>query len=44
MFPRLQVNESVVVARVDERGEDMVLIPPVDELCGQEYTLKDRTK
>ena len=41
---RRQADERVVGARIDEEGEGMLRIPPVDELFGQEAIPKERTK
>ena len=41
---RQQAVARVVGARIDEEGEGMVSIPPVDECFGQEVIQKERTK
>ena len=41
---QLQADERFVGAQMHGQGESMVRIPPVDEMCGQEATPKERTQ
>ena len=41
---RRQADERIVGTGMDKEGEGMVRVPPVDELFGQDFSRKERTK
>ena len=41
---RRQADERIVGTGIDEEGESMVRVPPVDELFGQDFSRKERAK
>ena len=41
---RRQADERILGTSMDEEGEGMVRVPPVDELFGQDFSRKERTK